>query len=450
MGLDRAHGFPAISVSRGMEAKREAFIIESSSSLGSMHFFDTLTTAAGLALASIRAHKLRSFLTLLGVIIGVCSVVVVGAAIEGLGVYAEESTSKIFGSDSFQIGQLLQVGGMSRRERFDRLKYNHQIRPDDYVYLKQTTGDSIYYTPYRQRSEDIKYESQILESTVIIGVAASLADIKDVALTAGRFFTEQEERGSTPVAIIGEDVRTAFFPSVNPLGKQIKIGSMQFEVIGIQEKIGSAGGMSQDKVVYISTSCFTRLYGPEKTMLLFARAKPESGLSLDEALDVARSALRVRFKARPGKPDNFDTLTPDSIRQFINQVLGVIGAAVVPITCISLVVGGIVIMNIMLVSVTERTREIGVRKSLGARPRDLMLQFLLEAITLSLMGGAIGLGLGYLLSLAGSAASGVRLPITLPYVFLALFVSTAVGVLSGWYPARRAARMDPVEALRAD
>ena len=410
----------------------------------------SVTTASSLALSSMRAHKLRTFLTLLGVIIGVGSVVLVGAAIEGLGNYAEETTSKVFGSDSYQVGQLLQVGRLSRRERFEKLKYNKRIRPEDYTYLRQVTGEDIFYSPYRQRAEDIKRNEEVLEDTVVIGVAAQLADIREVALTDGRFFTEQEEQTRTAVAVIGEEVRATFFPDRSPLGQTIKLLGFEFTVIGVQEKIGSAGGQSQDKVVYIPETVYTRLFGLDRSLTLFARARPESGLSLDEALDLTRVALRNRFKARPGAADNFDTLTPDSIREFIAQILGVIGAAVVPITCISLVVGGIVIMNIMLVSVTERTREIGVRKSLGARRSDLMLQFLLEAVMLSAMGGAIGLGGGALIAKIISIAVGVNLSVTMPYILLALFVSTVVGVASGWYPAARAAKMDPVEALRAE
>lgn len=415
-----------------------------------MRFTYTVTTAASLAVASLRAHKLRSFLTLLGVIIGVSSVVIVGAAIEGLGNYAEETTSKVFGSDGFQIGQLLQVGRMSRRERIEKLKYNHQIRQDDYAYLRQTTGQQVLYSPYRLRAEDIHFENRLLESTSIIGVSANLAEIREVNLTDGRFFTEQEEHNKVPVAVIGEDVRTEFFSDRSPLGKIIKISGFEFTIIGVQEKIGSAGGQSQDNVAFIPSTVFNRLYGPEKTILLFARARPETGLTLEQALDLSRVALRTRFKARPGKPDNFDTITPDSIREFIGRIMGLIGAVVVPITCISLVVGGIVIMNIMLVSVTERTREIGVRKSLGARRTDLMLQFLLEAVFLSAIGGLIGLGIGAGVARIASIIAGVHLAVTLPYVFLSLFVSSAVGILSGWYPASRAARLDPVEALRAD
>ncbi len=415
-----------------------------------MRFLYSFNTAASLALASLRAHKLRTFLTLLGVIIGVGSVVLVGAAIEGLGAYAEQTTAKVFGSDSFQIGQLLQVGQLSRRERFEKLKVNKRIRPEDYAYLKQTTGREILYSPYRQRGDDIKHGGITLESSVIIGVASELEEIRDFVLTDGRFFTAEEERTRTPVAIIGEDVRTAFFPGTSPIGQQIKIGGFDFRVVGLQEKIGSAGGQSQDKVAFIPATVFNRIYGPERSMLLFARPRPESGLSLEEALDRSRVALRVRYKTRPGAADNFDTITPDSIREFINRILGIIGAAVVPITLISLVVGGIVIMNIMLVSVTERTREIGIRKSLGARQSDLMLQFLLEAIMLSLLGGAIGLGGAWVIALAASAISGVTLKVTLPYVALAVGVSSLVGVASGWYPASRASKMNPVDALRAE
>jgi putative ABC transport system permease protein len=417
-----------------------------------MHFFYSFSTAASLAFASIRAHKLRSFLTLLGVIIGVCSVVIVGAAIDGLGAYAEQTTAKTLGSNSYQIGQLLQLGRMSRKERYDKLKYNKRIRPEDYTFLKETTGDRILYSPYRVKSADVKHGTQIMESVSLIGVAASMADIREVDLTEGRFFTEQEERNRVPVAVIGEDLRTEFFPDVTPLGKEIKVLGFDLTVVGVQEKIGSGGGngQSQDSVVYLPSTVYNRVFGPDQSLLVFAKAKPGQGLSLDQALDLTRVALRSHYKTRPGKPDNFDTLTPDSIREFIGNIIGLISAAVVPITAISLVVGGIVIMNIMLVSVTERTKEIGLRKSLGARHGDLMLQFLMEAVFLSAFGGGVGLALGWAVAKIASIFAGFPLGVSPFYVFLSLFVSSAVGVISGWYPAARAARLDPVEALRAD
>ena len=202
--------------------------------------------------------------------------------------------------------------------------------------------------------------------------------------------------------------------------------------------------------MYVPITAFNRMYGPGNGFAMFGRPKAGSGLDLGSALDETRVVLRTRFHARPGQPDNFDVLTPDAIRGFIDQVLGMIAAIVVPVTCISLVVGGIVIMNIMLVSVTERTREIGVRKSLGARHSDVMMQILIEAVVLAMAGGALGVGLGAAVTALLGRLFELSMHITPAYVTLSLFVSSAVGIVSGWYPAARAAKLDPVVALRAD
>lgn len=413
-------------------------------------FWYKVSTAFELALSSIMAHKLRSFLTLLGVIIGVSSVVLVGAAIEGLGNYANQTTSKAFGSESFLIAQIANVGKMTRKERAEKLRVNKEIRPEDLAYLRATTGEQMLYSPYRNRIDDVKYKETTFENASIIGTAAVLPEIREVITTEGRFFTEQEEQNRQFVCIIGVDIAQKFFEGASPIGKSITLRGYSFLVVGLQEKLGNAGGRSQDGSVYIPDSVFTRIIGPSRSISLFARPRPESGLSLDQGLDVVRAALRTRFKTRPGAVDNFDFLTPDSIRAFIDQILGLIGAVIVPVTMISLVVGGIVIMNIMLVSVTERTREIGIRKSLGARQADILLQFLIEAVFLSVLGGLMGLTLGYGMAKALSIAFEVDLEVTPFYVFLSVFVSTVVGVASGWYPARRAARLDPIEALRAE
>ena len=409
-----------------------------------------LTTAAGLALDSIRAHKLRSALTLLGMIIGVASVVLVGAAIDGLGVYAESSTAKAFGTESYLIAQIANVGRMTRSARAEKLRKNKPVREEDIEYLRMVTGGQILYSPYRNRVEDVKTDTASFEGALILGVAAELAEIRDVAIQEGRFFTQQEEDTRQYVAIIGQDIRDKLFAGTSPIGKRIRIRGFDFTVTGMQEKLGSTGGQSQDNQVYIPEPVFKRLYGTDRSMAVFARPRPESGLDFNSALDISRVALRTRFKARPGAPDNFDTLTPEAIRGFIDQILGVIAAVVVPVTAISLVVGGIVIMNIMLVSVTERTREIGVRKSLGARSSDIMLQFLTEATILASVGGVLGLTLGAASAFLLGLVMEVTLPVTMPYVVLSLLVSSLAGILSGWYPARRAARMDPVAALRAE
>ena len=421
-----------------------------SGSSGFQHYRYVAGTALRLAVDSLRSHKLRSFLTLLGVILGVSSVVVVGAAIEGLGVYAEESTAKVFGTDSYLISQVAEVGRLDRKELAEKLRRNKRIRKEDLDYLRLATGGQVVYSPYRQRPDDVKHGNTTYEGAVILGVSYSLPEIREVAVEEGRFFTEMEERSSQRVAVIGQDVSEALFSGASALGAVVKIRGLDFQVIGVQEKLGAMGGQSQDNSVYVPFPVFTRLYSKAETLSIFGRARPGSGLTLDGALDLTRAALRSRFRTRPGEDDNFGSLTPEAIRGFVDNVLSLIRVVVVPVTMISLVVGGIVIMNIMLVSVTERTREIGIRKSLGARRGDIMLQFLIEATLLAAVGGMIGLMAGALLVAVLSAVLDLALRITAPYVALALVVSSAVGIVSGWYPALRASKLDPVAALRAE
>ncbi len=403
-----------------------------------------------LAIDSIRAHKLRSFLTLLGMIIGVASVILVGASIDGLGSFTESVTAKAFGSDSYLIAQIASLGRLSARELADKQRRNKRIRPEDVTYLRQTTGDNVIYSPYQNRTDDVKGDNQLYEGAAIYGVSYTLPQIRDIPVTEGRFFNETEEEHDAHVAVIGDDIRNALFPDQSVIGKIIRVGGQEFSVIGLLERQGSSFGNNLDNPVYIPTSTYSEIYGSQRGMAVFGKATPGTGLSMDQAMDETRAALRTHFHTRLGQPDNFDTLTPDSIRSFVGQILGVIAAVVVPVTGISLVVGGIVVMNIMLVSVTERTREIGIRKSLGARQSDIMLQFLTESVMLSLFGGCFGVALGALVAFIASKIAGLTLVVTWPYVLISVFVSSAVGIISGWYPARRAALLDPVVALRAD
>jgi putative ABC transport system permease protein len=409
-----------------------------------------LATSIALAFDSIRSHKLRSFLTLLGVIIGVASVILVGSAIDGLGVYAQESTAKAFGTESYLVAQVAVVGDMSRKEYFDRLRTNKRITMDEYHYLQQVNQDNSIYSPYRQNQTDIKRDGTVQEETTIIGCSAALADIRDLGVVDGRFFTDQEENSRSYVTVIGDETRTNLFPEGSPLGKIIKMNGIDFRVVGVQEKLGSAFGQSRDKCAYIPISAYNRMFGPGSGAGLFARAKPDSGLTMQQSLDLTRVALRTRFHQRPGQKDRFDTLTPDSIRGFVDTMLGMIRVIVVPVTLISLVVGGIVIMNIMLVSVTERTREIGIRKALGARRFTVLLQILVEAVMLSFFGGVMGIAIGAIVTVILGKVFELTLHITVTYVALAIAVSTTTGVVSGWYPASRASKLDPIVALRSE
>jgi putative ABC transport system permease protein len=413
---------------------------------------DALKNAIALAWDSIVAHKLRSFLTLLGIIIGVASVILVGAAIDGLGAYAEQSVAKAFGSESYLIAQVASAGNMTRKEYFERLKQHKPMKLPEQQYLREINADNTLYSPYAQRGGlDFKRDNNTAEESNLYGVAASIPDIRDIKLIEGRFFTDQEDRAAAPVAVIGDETRAILFPDGgSPLGKIFKIQGTEFTVVGVQEKLGSAFGQSQDKTAYVPISAYLRMYGVGGGFAIFARPKPGTGLTMQQSLDSTRVALRNRFHSRPGQPDKFDTLTPDAIRGFIDNVLSLVAAVVVPVTGISLVVGGIVIMNIMLVSVTERTREIGIRKALGATQLDLMLQVLSESVLMSIAGGLMGVVLGAILTLIVGKAFDLQLKITFPYVALAVFVSSAVGIVSGWYPASRAAKLDPIAALRSE
>lgn len=408
------------------------------------------STALALAYDSIRAHRMRSFLTLLGVILGVASVVIVGSALQGLGTYTVDSTTKAFGGDNFLIAKIAAAGNISRREYTERLKYNRDIGFDDLAYLKQALSNDVIFTSYNQRSRDIKFGEQTLENTNILGVSSTFPEIRDIVLDDGRFFTEQEENSKQSVCVIGQDVRDAFFPGSSPLGKTIKVIGQDFYIVGMQERLGSAFGRSQDNQIYIPASLFSKMFGARQQITVFGRARPGSGLTLDQALDETRQVLRVRFKTQPGKPDNFDNLTPDAILGFLGNIVGLISAIVLPVTAISLVVGGIVIMNIMLVSVAERTREIGIRKSIGARSGDIQLQVLLEAMVLSLVGGLFGIVLAWVLTFGISKGLGINITMSPAYALLGVVVSTGVGLISGWYPARRASRLDPIVALRQE
>ncbi|MBZ5577949.1 MAG: ABC transporter permease [Acidobacteriia bacterium] len=418
------------------------------SSASLMRYWRNFGSASWLAIDSIRAHKLRTVLTLLGVIVGVASVVMVGAAIEGLGTYATESTSKVFGGKTFLIAQV--ANAVSRSEYFAKLKENRPIRPDDLTYLKAYTGDRILYSAYNQRVEDIRRDMLRSEGASILGVAAVLPEMREINLSDGRFFTDQEERSAQPVAVIGSEAADTLFPNICPTGHTVKIQGRVFTVVGVLEKVGSAFGRNQDNTAYIPFPVFVKMYGSTQSIAIFGRARPGTNLSVESALDVTRAALRARFHARPGRSDRFDSLTPEAMQSFITQLVGMISAVVVPVTLISLVVGGIVIMNIMLVSVTERTHEIGVRKSVGARRTDIRRQFLIEAVILAGLGGAIGVALGAALTMLVARLAGLTLTITLQYAVLGLAVSGIVGVVSGWYPAVRAARLNPIEALRAE
>ncbi len=403
--------------------------------------------ALKLALAAILSHKLRSFLTLLGVIFGVATVIVVVSLIEGFNSYVDEKIANI-GTNAFAVSKF-SIGDFSSVEVLNAARRrNKDVTMEDAQALAARGGSIQEVGAKEDIAGDIKFGSTNLFRVHISATTPNIAEIERIETGLGRYFTNAENESRRNVTFIGADVADKLFPTANPLGQTIRIDGRPFVVVGVGKAKGSVFGQPQDLYVSMPLSTFLALYGSRRSITLSVTStSPET---YDDAVEEARVVMRTRRKLGPGEKDNFGIITPSAINELRDNIFGTIQIAAVGITSISLVVGGIVIMNIMLVSVTERTKEIGIRKSIGARRGDILKQFLAESTLLSLFGGAIGISVAY--AVAKLVAVLTPVPTALPWfaVTVALFVSASVGLISGVYPAWRAARLDPIEALRAE
>jgi putative ABC transport system permease protein len=408
-----------------------------------MSFYEALK----LAFASILSHKLRSFLTLLGVIFGVATVIVVVSLIEGFNGYVDEKIANI-GTNAFSV-QKYSIDDFSSVEVLNAARRrNKDIRLDD-LYALKTNGGSIKDAGGKSGSiADIKFGDKSLLNVQLKATTPNIADIEKIEASEGRYFINAEEETRKFVCFIGSETAEKLFPTSNPLGQIIKVDGRSFQVIGVGKELGSAFGQTRDMYVAIPLSTFLSIYGSRRSISVSVTStSPET---YEDAIEEARTLMRIRRKLAPSEKDNFGIVTPSAINELRDKIFGTIQIAAIGVTSISLVVGGIVIMNIMLVSVTERTKEIGIRKSIGARQTDVLKQFLAESTSLALLGGAIGVVVAY--SIAKLVAMAFSIPTALPLVWvsIALFVSSSVGLISGVYPAWKAAKLDPIEALRAD
>lgn len=403
--------------------------------------------ALKLAFASILGHKLRSFLTLLGVIFGVATVIVVVSLVEGFNAYVDEKIANI-GTNAFSV-QRFSVEDFSSVEVLNAARRrNKDVTLDDLQALK-TRGGFIKDAGGKAGSmADIKFGDKSLLNVQVKATSPNIAEIEKIEAIEGRYFLNIEDETRKFVCFIGSETAEKLFPTTNPLGQTIKIDGRSFQVIGVGKELGSAFGQSRDMYVSVPLSTFLSIYGTRRSISISVAST--SPATYEDAIEEARTLMRIRRKLEPSEKDNFGIVTPSAINELRDKIFGTIQVAAIGVTSISLVIGGIVIMNIMLVSVTERTKEIGIRKSIGAKSTDILKQFLAESTSLALLGGSIGVLIAY--SIAKLVAVGLGIPTTLPliWVTIALGVSSSIGLISGVYPAWKAAKLDPIVALRAD
>jgi putative ABC transport system permease protein len=405
------------------------------------------TEALKLALSAILGHKLRSFLTLLGVIFGVATVIVVVSLVEGFNTYVDEKIADI-GTNAFAVRKY-SIDDFSSVEALNAARRrNKDITLEDAEALRARGGAIQDVAAKADRLGDVKYGATSLRRIHISATTPNVADIERIEASAGRYFNKGEDDVRRPVCFIGADVAEKLFPTSEPLGQTIRIDGRAFEVIGVGKALGSVFGQPRDMYVAMPLSTFLAFYGSRRSLSVSVTSTSEK--AYQDAIDEARMVMRTRRKLSSNEKDNFGIVTPSAINELRDKIFGTIQIAAIGVTSISLVVGGIVIMNIMLVSVSERTKEIGIRKSIGARRIDILKQFLAESTILSLLGGSIGIAIAYTLAKLVSVLTPV--PTNLPFlaVTAALFVSATVGLISGVYPAWRAAGLDPIEALRAE
>jgi putative ABC transport system permease protein len=399
-----------------------------------------------LALQSLWANKMRSVLTLLGVVIGVASVIMVVTLTNGA---KEFVTTKIntYGADVVTISKMPQT--FITIDEYLEFPKRRDITLDDYRAVVSACRSCVSVGARRNATGSVVYGNHSSTDTDIRGWTWTMPTLSNLNIELGRAFTEVEDAHSSHVAIVGSDIVDNLLGPGDPLGKEIRVDGSPYTVIGVGERQGKTLGQSMDNWVAVPLTAFLQSHGSHSTLDIYVDAGG-GGEVMDAVSDELRTIMRIRRHLAPNAIDTFTIDTSATFQNLLGKILNSFGAVVAAIAGISLVIGGIVIMNIMLVSVTERTREIGVRKALGARRQDILLQFLIESATMSLVGGLIGIIAGI------GAAKTITLIIAFPSavqvwsILVSLFVATAVGLFFGVYPAHKAAQLDPIVALRAE
>jgi putative ABC transport system permease protein len=405
----------------------------------------SLGEAVRIASASLWAHKLRSMLTLLGVVIGVMSVIAVVSLVNGLNSYVAE---KIFnlGADVFMINRAPSI--ITNIDQWEASQKRRKFHLDDYEAVRDNCKSCVAVGATLNGLGQVKYGTEYLSSASILGFTEEMTQINNRELSEGRDLMRSDVTRANPVCIVGFDVVDKLLPGSDPIGKEIRVDTASCEIVGVAKKRGSVVGQSQDSFVILPITTFQRMYARDDSVRVWVKAAGPK--ALDSTTDEVRQILRGRRHLRYEDADDFEMETNGSFLQLWGNISGTFFGVTIGIASISLVVGGIVIMNIMLVSVTERTREIGLRKSLGARRADIRTQFLIESATIAAIGGVLGVLLGILVAKVVTWTTALPSSVQIWSVLMGLIVATSVGLFFGVYPASKAAQLDPVVALRAD
>jgi putative ABC transport system permease protein len=403
--------------------------------------------AAALALASLRSAKLRSFLTLLGIILSTTTLIAVMGIIHGMDVYVATKIADM-GAGGFTVTRFAFFGDFDPKKFLELLRKNPELSQTEYEFLRSRATLVKEIGMRSNTSGPLEYSGKRLEDMRIQGGTANLNVLSNLQVEGGRYFTESEDSNRRAVAFIGADVKEEFLPNTDPVGKTIRVGGRPFEVIGYAKRMGSVFGQSQDAFVQIPVQTFFKMYGSRRWISYACLAKDQT--MLHQAMDEVRALLRAWRHLPPGREDNFALFASDSIMNAWDRLTGAIAATAVAVVSVFMVVGGVVIMNIMLAVVTERTHEIGIRKSMGARRGDILRQFLVESSVLAGCGGVAGVLIAWVISLIVRNVTPVPMQLPLSSVVVGVGLSSIVGLFFGIYPAQRAAKLDPIEALRAE
>jgi putative ABC transport system permease protein len=405
--------------------------------------------SARIALDSLSKSKLRSFLTLLGIILATSTLIAVTSFVHGMNVYIATKLSDM-GSDGFRIVRIAFIGNWDPKKFLEMQRRNPQITPAEYEFIKANAKTLNAIGLLTDREVTLTYAGQTMQTVDLQGITAEIPGLTNIEVASGRALTEEEIRRHAPVAFIGPDVAQQFFPTRDPIGKTLGVDGVEYEVVGVAKAKGSVFGQSQDKFALIPVYSYFKTYGNglHQDVALFAKAVDPQHMS--EAEDEVRVLLRAYRHLRPGQDDTFTIFGSDTLSNAWTSLTGAITGMAFGIVSVFLVVGGIVIMNIMLAVVTERTHEIGIRKSLGARRQDILNQFLVESAVLATIGGFLGVIIAYLLTVVVRTATPLPMEMPLYSVVVGVGLSVITGLFFGIYPARQASKLDPIVALHAE